>query len=69
MKKAICYKEKWAKFSESSLCFSCAYNSESIVEELLSIQRFIQNDRMSELSTATLKARLQLHKPPNNSWR
>ena len=62
-KKVFCYSEEWEIFSELALRFSCAFTSESMVERLLSVQRCIQNGRMSNVSTATLKARLQLHEP------
>lgn len=59
--KAYCYDQTWEIFSELALRFSCSFSSETIVERYLSIQKCIQNDKMTNISLPVGKARLQLH--------
>ena len=52
--KAFCFDESWESFSELALRYSCAFTSEAIVERYLLIQKCIQGDRMTNISTPKL---------------
>lgn len=60
-KKAFCYNESWEMFAGLALRYSCSLTSESIVERYLSIQKCIQGNKMTNISTPVVKARMQLH--------
>ena len=65
--KAFCYDEQWELFSDLALRYSCAFATETIVERMLSIQKHIQNDCMTNVSKQMAKARLRLHHQTNKS--
>ena len=60
-RKVYCFNEDWEMFSESALRYSCSMTTETPVERILSIQKYIQNNHMTNISLPFLKARLQLH--------
>lgn len=64
-REAFCYGEEWEDFADLALRFACSFGSEAMVERYLSIQRYIQNSRMTNVSTPMVKARLQLHEINN----
>lgn len=64
-----CFDEDWESFADLALRYSSSFSSEAIVERFLSIQKFIQEDRMTNVSPEVMKARMQLHdlSKPNDS--
>lgn len=68
-RRVYCFDEDWEAFADLALRFSSSFSSEAIVERFLSIQKFIQEDRMTNVSPEIMKARIQLHdlSKPNDS--
>lgn len=68
-RRVYCFDEDWEVFADLALRFSSSFSSEAIVERFLSIQKFIQEDRMTNVSSEVMKARMQLHdlSKPNDS--
>lgn len=64
---ALCYDEVWEAFSFLALRYSCAFVTEAIVEKILSIQKYIQNSRMINISTPVINARIQMHESINSN--
>lgn len=60
-RKTYCFDEQWEIFSDLALRYESSFSSEAIVERFLSIQKAIQNDRMSNVSVPVVKSRLRLH--------
>ena len=60
-RQAYCYDEQWELFSDLALRYESSFSSEAIVERFLSIQKSIQNDKMSNVSVPVVKSRLRLH--------
>lgn len=65
-RQAYCYDEQWELFSDLALRYESSFSSEAIVERFLSIQKSIQNDKMSNVSVPVVKARLRLHEMKND---
>ena len=61
--KVYSYDEDWEKFVDHALRFCSSFATETIVEHLLSIQKHIQNNQMTNVSKEIVKARMRLHQP------
>lgn len=64
---AYCYDEVWEAFSLLALRYLCAFATEAIVERILSIQKYIQNSRMTNISTPVINARIRMHESVNSN--
>lgn len=66
-RKVYSFNEDWEVFSDLALRYASAFVTETIVERTFSEQEFIQNKRMTNVSTSLMKARLQLHESSKKS--
>lgn len=66
-RKVYSFNEDWELFSDLALRYASAFVTETIVERTFSEQEFIQNKRMTNVSTSLMKARLQLHESSKKS--
>lgn len=60
-RKAFSARKDWEIFADLALRYSSVFSTETIVERTFSEQKYIQNQRMTNVSSTTIKARLWLH--------
>ena len=58
---------EWELFADLALRYSTVFVTETIAERAFSQQHYIQQPRMTHISSSVMKARLQMHQNSNTT--